>query len=222
MSTGFQTLSLASYLSLNFLLLFFKCRFVFWGGLFRPFFFVVAWPSGGSGVVSKVPSGSYRVFLLFLACSTCFPRGSFERSISILQRELTGCFFFKFFKLGFYKVVLGSLWFWPGPRQVWLGLIVFSSFFYWIWLCFTGFYWSYLVLPSFTGFYWVLLGFNRVLPSFTGFYLALLGFNRVLPSLTGFYWVLPSFTGFSMRFYWVFNYFYWVYNKLYLVLMGYT
>ena len=170
MSTGFQTLSLASYLSLNFLLLFFKCRFVFWGGLFRPFFFVVAWPSGGSGVVSKVPSGSYRVFLLFLACSTCFPRGSFERSISILQRELTGCFFFKFFKLGFYKVVLGSLWFWPGPRQVWLGLIVFSSFFTGydcVLLGFTGLTLFYLVLLGFTGFYWVL----------TEFYLVLLGFT---------------------------------------------
>ena len=71
---------------------------------------------------------------------------------------------------------------WPDPPHVGVPRnCTPRTGFYWVLLCFTGFY---CVLLFFTRFYWVLF-------VFTGFYCVLLG-------VTGFYWVLLRFTAFSL------------------------
>ena len=84
-------------------------------------------------------------------------------------------------------------------------LIVFCFFFFWFLPSYIGcdsvssFYW---VLMCFTGFYWVVLGSATslklgVLPSFTGFYCVLLGSYVFYWFLLGYIGVLSSISGFT-------------------------
>ena len=92
--------------------------------------------------------------------------------------------------------------------------------FYWVLLCFTGFYW---VSKGFVRFHKRFTGFHRILLDLTGFLLGFTGFYNILLGFTGFYWVLQNF-------YWVllgFPGFYWFFKVIlsfqgcYWVLLGF-
>ena len=106
-----------------------------------------------------------------------------RRSVPLISLD---CFFF----LPSFPLCLPlSFVFTTSSVSYWV-LLVFSGFYRFFFLGFTGFYWVSL---GFTGFYWVLLGFTTfywVILGFTTFYWVLLGF-------TGFYWVLLGFTWFN-------------------------